>query len=526
MSIKVCYKPEMARPKKAVIYLRVSTEEQVDNFSLGTQEEICRKEAMRLGFEIIKVFREEGKSAKTITGRPALLEMLSFCRKYKKLFSAVFMYRLDRLSRQTQDYLTIRKDMIESQITLISASEPTGNSPTEKLLETIMASFAQHDNEVRGERAKNGLRARFLSGLSTGPVPLGYKNENGYAVKDPINFDKVEAAWHLMLTGTKTLREMSSILTEWGVGQTYRGKKFPLCHQTANRMFRNKFYMGLITSSKYPEEVHGQHTPMITSEQFYRVQAILDGRSTNLAAPSLRRMVDSSDFPLRRIIRCSACGAPFTGAWSKGSNSKYAYYFCRNRCGKPSIPIDEVHTSVADKLKSITLTPEGIKLLISFLRRNYMQRTAILQKKKTSAEVELTKLYALRQTLVEKNLSGVYSDEMFTEQNGLLESKIKDLLVLNNTTLLAKYTLEETAKFITSKLSDLKQTYLDSVLEEKKALLSSIFPSGIAWEYPGISNDNIGAIYQSILAFTGCYGTFGRAAATRTRDLTHPMRAF
>ena len=29
--------------KKAIIYLRVSTEEQVDNFSLDTQEGICRK---------------------------------------------------------------------------------------------------------------------------------------------------------------------------------------------------------------------------------------------------------------------------------------------------------------------------------------------------------------------------------------------------------------------------------------------------------------------------------------------------
>jgi DNA invertase Pin-like site-specific DNA recombinase len=57
--------------------------------------------------------------------------MPQFCRKSKRLFSAVTVYRLDRLSRQTQDYLTIRKQMIECQITLISASEPTGNSPTD-----------------------------------------------------------------------------------------------------------------------------------------------------------------------------------------------------------------------------------------------------------------------------------------------------------------------------------------------------------------------------------------------------------
>lgn len=45
------------------------------------------------------------------------------------------------------------------------ANEPIGNSPTDTLLETIMASFAQHDNDVRSERTNNGLKARFLSGL-------------------------------------------------------------------------------------------------------------------------------------------------------------------------------------------------------------------------------------------------------------------------------------------------------------------------------------------------------------------------
>ncbi len=502
MAIKIRYTPENIKPKKAVIYLRVSTEEQVDNFSLGTQEEICRKEAARRGFEILKIFREEGKSAKTITGRPALLEMLQFCRRSKKLFSAVFVYRLDRLSRQTQDYLTIRKQMIECEITLISASEPTGNSPTEKLLETILASFAQHDNEVRGERAKNGLRARFLTGLSTGPVPIGYKNEHGYAVKDPLSFDKVHAAWELMLTGTKTLREISKIMTEWGLGKTFKGKKFPLYTQQANRMFRNKFYMGLITSSRYPEEIRGQHIPMITQAQFYKVQAILDGRSTNPVEPTIRRMVDQEEFPLRRILRCSACGTPFTAAWTKGRHCRYAYYFCRNRCGQPSIAIDTVHTNVEDTLQHITLKPEGISMLISFLRRNYVQRTTLLQKKKAMAETELAKLYELRQTLVEKNLSGVYSDEMFTTQNAILENKIKDLMVVQDSTLLAKYTLEETAKFITEKLADLKITYHTSLLEQKKVLLGSIFPSGMVWEYPGISNHNIGSIYQSILDFT------------------------
>src|SRR3989344_7230707 len=235
-------------PKKAVIYIRVSSEEQVENFSLKTQEEICRRDAKYKGYEVAQVFREEGRSAKNSIGRPVLLQMIDFCRKNKKEVKGVFVYRLDRLSRQTADYLALRKRFYEMGISLNSASEPTGNSPTEKLLETVLASFAQHDNDVRSERTKNGMRARFLSGKVTNHVPLGYLNQNGYALKDPKTFDALKKGWDLMATGTKSLKEMSKIMKDWGLN--YR-------HQTLQRIFRNKFYMGLLTSEKYPEEITG-----------------------------------------------------------------------------------------------------------------------------------------------------------------------------------------------------------------------------------------------------------------------------
>ena len=93
----------------AVLYLRVSTEEQVDNYSLETQQDICTKEAQKRGWAVTHTFREEGRSAKTIKGRTALIELLDYCRKNRKVVRAVIVYRLDRISRQTADYLAIRK---------------------------------------------------------------------------------------------------------------------------------------------------------------------------------------------------------------------------------------------------------------------------------------------------------------------------------------------------------------------------------------------------------------------------------
>ena len=303
--------------KKGVIYLRVSTEEQVDNFSLDTQEDICRKEATKRGYEIIEIFREEGRSAKTIVGRPVLINLLEYCRKNKNLIQAVFAYRLDRISRQTSDYLAIRKKLAEHDISIISATEPTGDSPTEKLVETILAGFAQLDNDIRSERAKNGLRARYLSGLISGHAPIGYMFQAGFAVKDPKSWDMVKDAWNLMATGTKSLSEMGKVMTEWGLREIHGKREFKIRTQTADRIFRQKFYSGKLVSATYPEEVKGQHVPMITEELFYKVQAIIDGRNTNKIALA-RRTFENEDFPLRRIIKCAKCGMGLTGAWSTG----------------------------------------------------------------------------------------------------------------------------------------------------------------------------------------------------------------
>src|SRR5690606_3374612 len=109
-------------------------------------------------------------------------------------------------------------------VTVVSATEPTGDTPTEKLVETILAGFAQLDNDIRGERARNGLKARFLSGLISGKPPLGYVLQGGFAVKDPETYDKVKAAWDLMETGTKSLSEIAKIMNEWGLRET-KGKR-------------------------------------------------------------------------------------------------------------------------------------------------------------------------------------------------------------------------------------------------------------------------------------------------------------
>jgi site-specific DNA recombinase len=493
--------PDGATARQAIIYLRVSTEEQVDNYSLDTQADICKKEAERRGLEIGKLFREEGRSAKTIRDRPTLIEMLEYCRVNKKDINAVIVYRLDRISRQTADYLSIRKRLADFDITLISASEPTGDTPTERFIETMLAGFAQMDNDVRGERSRNGMKARFLSGLHNGSVPLGYLRQNGYAVKDAEKFNIMQSAWELMGTGTKSLRDMVKILDKQGVKDIRKGyKDATLRPQTLSGVFRNKFYAGKVLSKKYGLEVQGQHVPMITEELFYRVQAILDGRNRNARPNVSKRSPDSPDFPMRRLVKCSRCGQSFTGSWSKGNNKMYPYYFCMKRCGpKSNVPLKAIDSEREELLAKISLKPETVKLIQAYLRQNYKLRMGAVMQKRDRAEVELKQVYSTRQALIEKNLSGVYSDDIFKEQNKVLEEKITAIHVAKNDDVLAKYNLEAITEFIEEKFTNLNQTYATSDLARKRVLMCWIFPEGLTWSYPGYSNTQISPFYRSYL---------------------------
>lgn len=484
---------------KAVIYLRVSTEDQVDNYSLDTQEEICNREAGKRGVEVLKIFREEGRSAKTISGRPALLEMLAFCQKHKKEVDMIIVYRLDRVSRQTADYLAIRKKLAECEIKLVSATEPTGNSPTEKFVETMLAGFAQMDNDVRGERSKNGMRARLMAGLGNGYATLGYLNQSGYTIKDPETFDIMKDGWDLMGTGKKTLREMTEILKDKGIkGGNRRGKVCELRPQMLNRIFRNKFYTGKVVSKKYGIEVQGQHTPMITEELYYRVQAILDGRNTNIKLPLVRRNRDNPDFPLRRIVKCKQCGASMTGGWCKGRHKRYAYYFCPKSCKGTNIAVGKLEDSTINLIGKVALKEKAIELFVAYLRKRYFERIATLQRRREQADSELKKLYEFRQALIEKNLSGVYSDEIFKEQNKVIEEKVKNIQVAKNDELIQKYNLEAIILFARTKMLNLSETYKDSDLEQKRVLVGSIFPAGLTYSEKGYLNPIINLYYNAI----------------------------
>lgn len=87
----------------------------------------------------------------------------------------------------------------------------------------------------------------------------------------------------------------------------------------------------------------------------------------------------------------------------------------------------------------------------------------------------------LRKTLVEKNLSGVYSDEVFKEQSAIIEDKMIRAQIVKDDATLNRYNIDTITSFIRTLLSDLGETYRRSSIPQLKVLFSSMFTTGLAW---------------------------------------------
>ena len=159
----------------AVIYIRVSTKEQTENLSLPTQLRACESTAAAKGFEVLERFKEEGESAKT-ADRTELQRLLKYCRTNKGKVHFVVVFNLTRFARDKYDHFALRSHLKSLGISLRSATEPIDDTSTGKLMEGVLAAFAQFDNDVRSDRTRAGMRAALELGRWTFLAPIGYIN--------------------------------------------------------------------------------------------------------------------------------------------------------------------------------------------------------------------------------------------------------------------------------------------------------------------------------------------------------------
>ncbi len=367
----------------AVIYIRVSTKEQTENLSLPTQLRACEEYCRREGLDVLARFKEEGESAKT-ADRTELQKLLTFCRTNKGRVHFVVVFNLTRFARDKYDHFALRSLLQSLGISLRSATEPIDDTSTGKLMEGVLAAFAQFDNDVRADRTRSGVKAALERGRWVFLAPIGYLNAPRATGKslmhDPERAPLVRGAFEEYATGRYTKEQLLGRVRSWGLTNR-RGK--PLTSQAIGVLLRNQLYAGIVDVPEYGVRgKRGDFEPLISEDLFYQVQGVLLGRVPS-AAPCQRA---HPDFPLRGFVRCLSCGRALTGSWSKGRSEYYAYYHCRPGCRAVNVTKARLEGLFADELALLQPTPGYMRLLKESVLEIWKARKAAVREEVAQAE--------------------------------------------------------------------------------------------------------------------------------------------
>jgi site-specific DNA recombinase len=484
---------------KAVIYCRVSTKEQTKNLSLPTQRKSCIEHCEKHGFSVDKVFIEQGESAKT-ADRPEFLKLLGYCRQKKGTIQALVVYSISRFARNSHDFHAVKGLLAGLGISLRSVTEPTDDTSTGKLMEGILAAFAQFDNDVRAERTVAGMKAAQERGRWTFQAPLGYLNSKGITdacsmVPDPVRAPLVTKAFELYATGQYSKLEALKTISNLGL-RTRRGRS--VSAQSFDKLLRNQLYMGWISVRKWGEPKRGSFEPLVSEEIFESVQRVLSGKRQS-QVPHIR---NHPDFPLRRSVRCGICNNPLTASWSKGRSKKYPYYRCPARqCRGVKVRKENLEKLFVEFLGRLNPLPEYLQLFGAIVLDVWKEKQAESALQIAVLKDRLKKLERQEQQLIDafvqrRDISkAIFDDQM---------SKLKEESTLTKMNLhqlrLEELDVEALLNFSQHMLLNAARLWIEASLDQKQRLQKAIFPEGLSFSEGNFGTAKTSLVFQLLEA--------------------------
>lgn len=153
---------------RAVGYVRVSTEEQRESGAgLEAQRSAIEAEAKRRGWALGEVYTDAGVSGKSLAGRVALAEALKVIESGGA--GTLIVAKLDRLSRSLLDFAGLMKRAQDEGWNLVALDLGIDlSTPAGEFLASVMASAAQWERRIIGQRTKDALAARRAAGVRLG----------------------------------------------------------------------------------------------------------------------------------------------------------------------------------------------------------------------------------------------------------------------------------------------------------------------------------------------------------------------
>ena len=362
-------------------YIRVSTERQVEGYSIEGQITQIEQYCQFNGYELVDIYADRGISGKSMN-RPELQRMLNDAKNGK--LDCVMVYKTNRLARNTSYLLTIVEELHLQNVEFFSLSERMElKNSTGKLMLQILASFSEFERNTILENIYTGQRQRALEGYYQGNLPLGYNNIPDNKKELMINQHEANIVKYIFESYAKGhgYRKIANALNHKGY-VTKKGNPFSISAVTY--ILSNPFYIGKIQFAKYkdwndkrrkglndkPVIAEGKHTPIISQSLWDKVQARkkqvsekpqVHGKGTNI---------------LTGLISCPQCSAPMaasntTNTLKDGTKKRIRYYSCsnfRNKgskvCSANSVRADVIEKYVMDQILEIVKSDKVLKQVV------------------------------------------------------------------------------------------------------------------------------------------------------------------
>jgi DNA invertase Pin-like site-specific DNA recombinase len=161
----------MSNPKRAALYLRVSTNEQ----TVENQRKELHAVASRRGWEIVAEFEDAGISgAKGREDRPGFDALLRAAAQRRKRFDVVMAWSVDRLGRSLIDLISGLQELHAAKVDLFLYQQDIDTTtPGGKALFQMMGVFAEFERAMITDRIRAGVARVKTTGVTKSGKPTG-----------------------------------------------------------------------------------------------------------------------------------------------------------------------------------------------------------------------------------------------------------------------------------------------------------------------------------------------------------------
>ena len=511
---------QTSRNKRALAYIRISSQRQVNGESPETQLQAINNFASNNGIDIVKIFYDEAKSGKN-TDRPALIELIKFAEKHKDDIDHVIVYKMNRASRDISSYVTgFLLPLKRLGISIRSATEPTDDSVYGQFMEMFNVLVGQMDNETKRAFTVDNMTNLSLQGWWQAPAMVGYDihkipNEVGKlrpTLKPNSMTPLVKQVLERFSEGDITKAELTRYAASIGVRSRY-GKK--LSEDRIHAMIKHAIYAGYVANRQTGWElVDGKHEAIISHDTYEINQRLLYGKRKR--AGEVRQKFNP-DYPLKGLVLCPNCTKPlYASAPKTGAGGKSPRYHCsRPQCkGKyKSIKADVMHDDFEKMLQRIKPDDRLLALYKEVLIAESANQLGSLNSKISKARSQLDTIAENRLNAIKKfNADQLTADEKTELVNAYDDDKSAITDELRQ--LERQQTIRETDIDVALEIMrDVDRQWLLASPSARARFQSILFPQGLVYDY---ENRRFG---------TSQISQFYRLATTK-KDSEEPSKSF